>query len=74
MFFLFSMLQVLDETINVMNFDSFKQADVYSFGLVLWETGRRCLTGGLLPICTFPIFLFHILPPIQHHWDQRVIR
>ena len=34
--------EALDETINVRQFDSFKRADVYSYGLVLWETARRC--------------------------------
>ncbi|XP_029640841.1 TGF-beta receptor type-1-like [Octopus sinensis] len=34
--------EALDETINVNQFDSFKRADVYSYGLVLWETARRC--------------------------------
>ncbi|GAB1599385.1 TGF-beta receptor type-1-like, partial [Argonauta hians] len=34
--------EALAETINVNQFDSFKRADVYSYGLVLWETARRC--------------------------------
>lgn len=38
--------EVLDETINTSHFDSFKQADMYSFGLVLWEIARRCISGG----------------------------
>jgi len=38
--------EVLDETINVDSFDSYRMADVYSFGLVIWETARRCLIGG----------------------------
>ncbi|XP_071484644.1 TGF-beta receptor type-1-like [Diadema antillarum] len=39
--------EVLDETINMNHFDSFKRADVYSFGLVLWEIGRRCSIFGI---------------------------
>ncbi|XP_054750219.2 TGF-beta receptor type-1-like [Lytechinus pictus] len=39
--------EVLDDTINMNHFDSFKRADVYSFGLVLWETGRRCSVFGI---------------------------
>lgn len=39
--------EVLDETINAQNFDSFKQADVYAFGLVIWEVARRCVVGGI---------------------------
>ena len=38
--------EVLDETINMSHFDSFKRADVYSMGLVLWEVARRCTVGG----------------------------
>lgn len=33
---------MLDETINTNHFDSFKRADVYAFGLILWEVSRRC--------------------------------
>lgn len=39
--------EVLDETININHFESFKRADVYSFGLVLWEIARRCSIGGI---------------------------
>ena len=28
------------------HFESFKRADVYSLGLVLWEIARRCSIGG----------------------------
>lgn len=34
--------EVLDESINTTHFDSFKRADVYAFGLILWEIARRC--------------------------------
>ncbi|KAJ8933751.1 hypothetical protein NQ318_000479, partial [Aromia moschata] len=37
--------ELLDKTINVHSFDAHKMADVYAFGLVLWEMSRRCLTG-----------------------------
>ncbi|XP_045500794.1 bone morphogenetic protein receptor type-1B isoform X2 [Colias croceus] len=36
--------EVLDERLDVTNFEAFKMADVYSLGLVLWELGRRCAT------------------------------
>lgn len=39
--------EVLEETINANHFDSFKRADIYAFGLVLWEIARRCNIGGL---------------------------
>ncbi|OCT92735.1 hypothetical protein XELAEV_18015797mg [Xenopus laevis] len=38
--------EVLDETINMKHFDSFKCADIYALGLVYWEIARRCSTGG----------------------------
>ena len=31
---------------NTNGFECFKQADVYSFGLVLWELANRCMSGG----------------------------
>lgn len=38
--------EVLDETINMKHFDSFKCADIYALGLVYWEIARRCNAGG----------------------------
>ena len=38
--------EVLDETINMKQFESFKCADIYALGLVYWEIARRCNTGG----------------------------
>lgn len=38
--------EVLDETINMKHFDSFKCADIYALGLVYWEIARRCNVGG----------------------------
>lgn len=38
--------EVLDESINMHHFESFKRADVYALGLVLWEVARRCSVGG----------------------------
>ncbi|KAK4300680.1 hypothetical protein Pmani_027133 [Petrolisthes manimaculis] len=34
--------EVLTETINMTCFESLKMADMYAFGLVLWEVTRRC--------------------------------
>lgn len=34
--------EILAETIDLGNFESFKQADIYAFGLVLWEICKRC--------------------------------
>ena len=46
--------EVIDETINRCHFDAYRQADMYSFGLVLWEIARRCIAKGM--IC-FGIYL-----------------
>nr|AVK72356.1 type I Bmp receptor [Meara stichopi] len=34
--------EVLDDTLKQETFTAFKQADMYSFGLVLWEIASRC--------------------------------
>lgn len=38
--------EVLDETLNRRHLQSFIMADMYSFGLILWEVARRCVSGG----------------------------
>ncbi|ESO84195.1 hypothetical protein LOTGIDRAFT_108334, partial [Lottia gigantea] len=48
--------EVLDLTLNRHHFDSFKQADMYSFGLVLWEIGRRCVSGGIADDYQIPYY------------------
>ena len=40
--------EVLDDSISINHFDSFKRADIYSFGLCIWEIARRCNVGGNL--------------------------
>ncbi|KAM7392875.1 hypothetical protein PAMA_007809 [Pampus argenteus] len=39
--------EVLDETLNRSYFQSFIMADMYSFGLIIWEMARRCISGGM---------------------------
>lgn len=39
--------EVLDNKLNVTQFDEVKAADIYSVGLVLWEMARRCETVAL---------------------------
>ena len=39
--------EVLDETITRNHFDSYKQSDMYSCGVVMWEIARRCVSGGM---------------------------
>uniref|UniRef100_A0A667ZGQ0 Serine/threonine-protein kinase receptor n=1 Tax=Myripristis murdjan TaxID=586833 RepID=A0A667ZGQ0_9TELE len=40
--------EVLDETLRRNYFQSFLMADMYSFGLILWEISRRCVSGGIV--------------------------
>ena len=34
--------EILNESMNMGRFDSFKQADIYALGLVMWEICRKC--------------------------------
>lgn len=38
--------EVLDESLNKNQFQAYIMADIYSYGLVIWEMARRCVTGG----------------------------
>lgn len=40
--------EVLDESLNKNHFQPYIMADIYSFGLIIWEMARRCVTGGKL--------------------------
>lgn len=45
-FFRYMAPEVLDDSINMKHFESFKRADIYAMGLVFWEIARRCSIGG----------------------------
>lgn len=51
--------EVLDETIQVDCFDSYKRVDIWAFGLVLWEVARRMVSNGkymcLCGICVYVV-------------------
>lgn len=49
-------LKVLDETMNIDQFDSFKRADVYALGLIFWEIARRCNVGGIYDEYQLPFY------------------
>ncbi|KAJ8255771.1 hypothetical protein COCON_G00196350 [Conger conger] len=38
--------EILDDTLNMNSFESFKRADIYSLGLVFWELAQRCSVRG----------------------------
>ncbi|GLV45621.1 baboon [Carabus blaptoides fortunei] len=48
--------EVLDESLNMNHFDSFKRADVYALGLILWEIARRCNVGGIYDEYQLPYY------------------
>ncbi|KAH8277733.1 hypothetical protein KR018_004422 [Drosophila ironensis] len=48
--------EVLDETMNAQHFDSYKRADVYAFGLMLWEIARRCNMGMIYDEYQLPYY------------------
>lgn len=48
--------ELLDESINEKHFDSWKRADVYSLGLVLWEIARRCSDSTICQEYQMPYF------------------
>jgi TGF-beta receptor type-1 len=48
--------EVLDDTLNIEHFESFKRVDVYAFGLVLWEMSRRCSVGGIYEEYQLPYY------------------
>lgn len=53
--------EVLDETINMKHFDSFKCADIYALGLVYWEIARRCNSGGTCILLSFSIMSYPVV-------------
>ncbi|XP_047476184.1 activin receptor type-1-like [Penaeus chinensis] len=40
--------EVLNESINMTVFESFRKVDIYALGLVLWEVCRRCISNGII--------------------------
>ncbi|XP_046352489.1 bone morphogenetic protein receptor type-1B-like [Haliotis rufescens] len=48
--------EVLEDRVNKNHFDAYKQADMYAFGLVVWEVARRCIIGGIAEDHALPYF------------------
>ncbi|KAG8135141.1 hypothetical protein E2320_008196 [Naja naja] len=48
--------EVLDETLNKNHFQPYIMADIYSFGLIIWEMARRCITGGIVEEYQLPYY------------------
>ncbi|XP_038152754.1 bone morphogenetic protein receptor, type IBb [Cyprinodon tularosa] len=63
--------EVLDETLNRTTFQSFITADMYSFGLILWEMARRCTSGGVVEEYQLPYF--DVVPTDPSYEDMREV-
>uniref|UniRef100_A0A8C5QWA2 receptor protein serine/threonine kinase n=1 Tax=Leptobrachium leishanense TaxID=445787 RepID=A0A8C5QWA2_9ANUR len=48
--------EVLDETIRTDSFESYKQTDLWAYGLVLWEICRRTVINGMVEEYKPPFF------------------
>ncbi|XP_005478137.1 serine/threonine-protein kinase receptor R3 isoform X2 [Oreochromis niloticus] len=48
--------EVLDETIRVDVFESYKQTDIWALGLVFWEISRRTVVNGIVEDYRPPFF------------------
>uniref|UniRef100_A0A1A8QKR5 Serine/threonine-protein kinase receptor n=2 Tax=Nothobranchius rachovii TaxID=451742 RepID=A0A1A8QKR5_9TELE len=59
--------EVLEETLNRSHFQSYIMADIYSFGLILWEIARRCVSGGILEEYQLP---YHELVPADPSYED----
>uniref|UniRef100_A0A4W3I7V9 Serine/threonine-protein kinase receptor n=1 Tax=Callorhinchus milii TaxID=7868 RepID=A0A4W3I7V9_CALMI len=59
--------EVLDESLNRNHFQSYIMADMYSFGLILWEIGRRCVSGGIVEEYQLP---YHDLVPSDPSFED----
>ncbi|XP_030046569.1 bone morphogenetic protein receptor type-1B isoform X1 [Microcaecilia unicolor] len=63
--------EVLDESLNRSHFQSYIMADMYSFGLILWEVARRCASGGILDEYQLPYY--DVVPSDPSYEDMRDI-
>ncbi|XP_053267739.1 bone morphogenetic protein receptor, type IBb [Pleuronectes platessa] len=59
--------EVLDETLNRRYFQSFIMADMYSYGLIVWEMVRRCISGGIVEDYQLP---YHDLVPTDPSYED----
>ncbi|KAG7481503.1 hypothetical protein MATL_G00067390 [Megalops atlanticus] len=59
--------EVLDESLNRNHFQSYIMADMYSFGLILWEVARRCVSGGIVEEYQLP---YHDLVPTDPSYED----
>uniref|UniRef100_A0A8C5H678 receptor protein serine/threonine kinase n=1 Tax=Gouania willdenowi TaxID=441366 RepID=A0A8C5H678_GOUWI len=48
--------EVLDQSLNKSSFQAFVMADMYSYGLLVWEMARRTVTGGMVEDYQLPYY------------------
>uniref|UniRef100_A0A8C2H2S3 Activin receptor type-1C n=1 Tax=Cyprinus carpio TaxID=7962 RepID=A0A8C2H2S3_CYPCA len=48
--------EILDDSVNMSSFESFKRADIYSMGLVFWELAHRCSIQGIYEDFQLPYY------------------
>jgi len=48
--------EILDLSMNMSVFENFRRVDIYSFGLMMWETTRRCMTHDGVEEYALPFF------------------
>jgi len=53
--------EILDISMNMSVFENFRRVDIYSFGLLMWETARRCMTHEGVEDYALPFF--DMVPP-----------
>ncbi|KAK2888291.1 bone morphogenetic protein receptor, type IBb [Channa argus] len=63
--------EVLDESLNRSYFQSFLMADMYSFGLIVWEMARRCISGGMVEEYQLPYY--DLVPTDPSYEDMREV-
>ncbi|KAG5869009.1 hypothetical protein JTB14_019947 [Gonioctena quinquepunctata] len=61
--------EVLDESIRMNVFDSFRRADIYALGLVFWELCRRTVSNGIAEDYKPPFF--DVVPSDPSFEDMR---
>jgi len=62
--------EVLDESIVTTSFESYKAADMYAYGLVLWEIARRTITTDDVAQCEDYQLPYYDMVPPDPSFDQ----
>ncbi|KAL3874147.1 hypothetical protein ACJMK2_037198 [Sinanodonta woodiana] len=65
--------ELLDLTIRTTSFSSFKAADMYSFGLVMWEIVMRCIISGMVEEYNVPYWSIVPSDPSYEEMHQTVV-